>query len=124
MASDKQKALKVVGISLDSLRPSIDRSQGSVSAFQLAMLIIPWQGACDTYYYESLHVRVPPTFNDVYIYIHLISPRTISYVDSTGKLCRAIAGHVRVGYKWRQRNSKDKGIYVSIIHNVDRKSVV
>lgn len=75
----------MVGISLDSLRPRIDRFQGSVSAFQPAMLIIPWQGACDMYY-ESLRVRVPPIFSDIYVYIHdyeqfLISiPPMIHYV--------------------------------------------
>lgn len=84
----KQKKLKVVGTSLDSLlRPSIDRSQGSVSAFQPAMLIISWQGACDTYgvlacagsTYIQRRVRRP-------------TPRTISCVDSAGVLCEIIAG--------------------------------
>ena len=57
----------MVGISLDSLRPSIDRSQGSLSAFQPAMLIIPWQGACDMYY-DSLRVRVLRTSSGIHIH--------------------------------------------------------
>jgi hypothetical protein len=81
-----KKEAKVVGIGPDTLWPSIDRSQGSVSAFQAAMLIIPWQGACDTYY-EFLRVRVPPTYPATHTSI-----RTISYVDSAGTLCKIIAG--------------------------------
>lgn len=50
LVRSKQKESKVVvEVSMDSLQPSIDRSQGSVSAFQRAILIISWQGTCDTY---------------------------------------------------------------------------